>query len=348
MLSSLKSTKFQVFVQCLSPDGKEVFRKIGDVGLNDDEQGFCLKADESHEETDDTLKTYLIFPSAQSAIRSIRVIKIVILGTRMGRAPVLKKLELWGLPASKTTTEEHQEIQRLLRGSESPMLKPLKEQEENSERANSEQVFNIPEEFIDSITQDVLVMPYILPSGNIIDESTLAKHNKHEEMYGRLPSDPYTGLPYSSNNQPKFNESLKTRLDQFKLQNSHEIEIKQSGRTVGKKSEPGTSRSSYSTNGHVSKKIKLSKTSSRDLDALISSIYQKNQVSIFTKPKETATKNDQLSCAKCESVTSTDVYRISPCNHLFCKPCLGVLLLNAICGACQLTFQTSNVTKMNL
>lgn len=335
-----------MFVQCLSSDGSEVFRKIGDVGLNEDEQGFCLEAEKFNGTTDETLKTYQIFPSTKRSIQSIKVIKIVILGTRMGRAPVLKKIEVWGSLCRDSSTEEVQEVKKLTNKSETPMLSKLIDKEGNSSRTDSEPTFNIPEDFIDSITQEILVMPYILPSGNVIDESTLAKYNKHEETYGRLPSDPFTGLIYTSDNQPKFNETLKMRLDEFKLQNSHEIEIKQSGRTIGKKSEPGPSRSSYSLNGHVSKKIKLSETSSRDLDSLISSIYKNNQVSIFTKPKETEVSSDQVTCIKCDSKTSQSLYRISPCNHTFCKPC--VLLLNSTCGTCQAPFLPNNVTKMNL
>lgn len=260
----------------------------------------------------------------------------------MRRAPVLKKIEVWGFPSFKNTREEISNINRLFKGSQKSQNPSI---ELRTESPEAEQSFNIPEDYLDSITHDLLVMPYILPSGNIIDETTMEKHNRHEESYGRLPSDPFTGLVYSAEHQPKFNESLKVRLDQFKLRNSHEIEVKRSGRVLGKKIEPVASTSSYS-NGHVSKKIKLKGSASSDLDSLISSIYKNNQVSIFTKPKEKSATDRQGMCSKCKTTSSSQgFYRISSCPHIYCKPCL--LQLASVCAACETPFQSKDVVKFN-
>lgn len=60
----------------------------------------------------------------------------------------------------------------------------------------------VPEEFFDPITCDVMTQPIILPSGKIIDQSTLEKHNENEALWGRLSSDPFTGIPFSEFRRP--------------------------------------------------------------------------------------------------------------------------------------------------
>lgn len=308
------------------------------MSLDDDQQGFCLTSDDRHLPADDTLKTESIYPYARKSIKAIDFIKIVIQDTRLRRAPVIKNIEVWGFPSFKNPRSDIELIHRLL----SPATKnPVKDSARILQEI-TEVSFNIPEEFIDAITNDLLVMPFVLPSGNVIDETTLQKHNRHEECYGRLPSDPFTGLIYTSESQPKFDSSLKFRLDEFKMKNSHEIEVKQSGRTLGtKQSEPVASTSGYATNGHISKKIKLSETTS-DLDTLISSIYKNNQVSIFTKPKDTRIEENRW---KCCVESSTNVYRISTCSHVFCKTCL--MKLKKICGNCEKPFESKDVMKVN-
>lgn len=339
-MSSLRSNKFQVFVQCRDYDGNEIFRKIGDVSLTDNQNGFCLTTGNASE-LDDTLKVDSIYPYARRSIKSIDVIKIVIQDTKLRRAPVLKKLEVWGIPSFRNSREDIDIIKKLWLAQPSSLQLKIPK----GKLADVDPSFIIPEDFLDSITNELLVMPFILPSGNIIDETTMQKHNKHEEMYGRLPSDPFTGMVYRSESQPRFNESLKVRLDEFKLRHSHEIDVKLSGRTLGKKVEPIPSTSGYVANGHVSKKIKLNGNTSSDLDSLISSIYKNNQVTIFTKPRDLKTESPQR-CNKCDLEKSTNLYQISSCSHVFCKPCL--LQLNSTCETCKTTFQSKDVSRINL
>jgi U-box domain len=336
-LSSLKSTKFQVFIKCIGPEKNEILRKIGDLSLNDEQQGFCLSSDDRRTFIDESLKTESIYPYARKSLKGIDEVQIVIQDTRLRRAPVIKKVEVWGFPSARNSPSDVDLIHRL--------WNPTKPKEVLKIPAiNSPEIsFNIPDEFNDAITQDLLVMPFVLPSGNVIDETTLEKHKRHEESYGRLPSDPFTGLVYTPDTQPKFDSALKVRLDEFKMRNSHEIEIKQSGRTLGKKHEdPVPSSSGYNaTNGHISKKIKLSESSS-DLDTLINEIYKNNQVSIFTKPKDTRIEENRWKC--CQE-NSLNFYRITSCNHVFCKTCL--IKLKEVCRNCEKSFESKNVIKIN-
>ena len=51
----------------------------------------------------------------------------------------------------------------------------------------------IPSEFLDSITYDIMSVPMVLPSGYCVDRSTLEKLSNSDALCGRAPSDPFTG-----------------------------------------------------------------------------------------------------------------------------------------------------------
>lgn len=58
----------------------------------------------------------------------------------------------------------------------------------------------------------------LLPSGVSVDSTTLEEYQKREATWGRPPSDPFTGVPFTSTSQPLPNPQLKTRIDHFLLQ----------------------------------------------------------------------------------------------------------------------------------
>lgn len=54
-------------------------------------------------------------------------------------------------------------------------------------------------------------IPYTLPSGKTIDQSTLDKHIENENQFGRKPCDPFTGIKFSDTMKPVLNMPLKSR-----------------------------------------------------------------------------------------------------------------------------------------
>lgn len=50
-----------------------------------------------------------------------------------------------------------------------------------------------PEEFLDALTFEMMVLPMLLPSGHCVDRSTVDKLAHADALYGRLPTDPFTG-----------------------------------------------------------------------------------------------------------------------------------------------------------
>lgn len=91
-----------------------------------------------------------------------------------------------------------------------------------------------PECFLDAITYEIMTQPILLPSGKIIDQSTLLKHEENEAIWGRRLTDPFTGLPFSENRKPVIASALKIRIDKFLLENSNVEEIKKLPRVLGR------------------------------------------------------------------------------------------------------------------
>ncbi|XP_040573476.2 RING finger protein 37 [Lepeophtheirus salmonis] len=79
---------------------------------------------------------------------------------------------------------------------------------------------NLPSEFLDGITFERMNIPMILPSGNVVDKSTLDRHIFEESKWGRAPSDPFTWKLFSERSKPIFDSSLKTRIDTYVLRDS--------------------------------------------------------------------------------------------------------------------------------
>jgi hypothetical protein len=312
-------------------------RKIEEISLSDEHQGFVLKTSDT-QSTQDNFKEINIHPRFYRDLRGASTIQILILDTWMKRAPVIKKIEIWGEFSSSNKQEEVEEILRL----KNEDVKSLNSQIVKEVQQDSiDESFKIPEDFLDAITQELLTMPYILPSGAVVDETTIEKYKRNEESYGRLPSDPFTGVYFTSDSHPKFDASLKMRLDEFKLRHSHEIDVKNSGRTVGRKEEAPCQPSTSTAVSHISKKIKLSTESS--LDELIQSIYKNNQISSFTTPKSSQ-ESSSKACSNCKS--ASNLYKINTCDHIFCKDCL--LKLNSTCTVCKISFENKNVMKIHL
>ncbi|KFO20536.1 RING finger protein 37 [Fukomys damarensis] len=152
--------------------------------------------------------------------------------------PCIKRLEVWGQPAKTCSQEVIDSV--LLLASESipqdlalqtPAL-PMESdcdpagQSEGQQAPSSplqelaEVIQEVPEEFLDPITLEIMPYPMLLPSGKVIDQSTLEKCNRSEAAWGRVPSDPFTGIAFTPHSQPLAHPTLKARIDHFLLQHS--------------------------------------------------------------------------------------------------------------------------------
>lgn len=97
-----------------------------------------------------------------------------------------------------------------------------------------EPVADVPEEFLDAITWEIMALPMVLPSGKVVDQRTLDLHAQAEANWGRHPSDPFTGIIFSEGCRPLLDSSLKARIDRFLVLNQDRKDLKAVPRTVGR------------------------------------------------------------------------------------------------------------------
>ncbi|XP_004585716.2 RING finger protein 37 [Ochotona princeps] len=164
-------------------------------------------------------------------------LKVCITHMTGGGVPCIKRLEVWGQPAKTCSQELIDSI--LLVASESlpqdvaphasalpmesdcePSGQTQDQQAPSSLQELAEVIQDVPEEFLDPITLEIMPCPMLLPSGKVIDQSTLEKCNRSEAVWGRVPSDPFTGVAFTPHSQPLPHPALKARIDHFLLQHS--------------------------------------------------------------------------------------------------------------------------------
>ncbi|XP_050532758.1 RING finger protein 37 [Daktulosphaira vitifoliae] len=177
--------------------------------------------------------------SASRLLRSTKKLTLRIFKTA-NSIPAIGKLEIWGIFSTSVPTNIKQELikkwetckiiqtpNKLL--TQSNLVLSCRS-EKNVEH------FSIPEDFLDSITYEVMMYPMVLPSGKYVDQSTIDKCIQNDIMFGRKPSDPFTGIPFSDILKPKPVPELKGRMDAFILKHSDEEIIKSLPRILGKHS----------------------------------------------------------------------------------------------------------------
>ncbi|CAJ1069046.1 LOW QUALITY PROTEIN: RING finger protein 37 [Xyrichtys novacula] len=136
----------------------------------------------------------------------------------------LKALTVWGQPARCCPAEEVERVKRVHEANYERIPRPVmftppvRQTKPPSQAAKTHSNRPIPEEFLDPITQEVMMLPMLLPCGVSVDNSTLEEHQKREATWGRAPNDPFTGVPFTSTSQPLPNPQLKSRIDLFLLQ----------------------------------------------------------------------------------------------------------------------------------
>lgn len=191
-------------------------------------------------ETVDLRSSYLWLSTCGVAVRIIHVE-----GTAI---PALQTVEIWGVIASDCCESQRKTLLAVCEGLRRERQSSLKDAPLGSRKRRRENIdapekqvsvatqstssVTVPDEFLDEITFEVMFQPILLPSGHTVDASTVEKHTKTEAIWGRPASDPFTGLPYSSNNKPIPYAILKARIDQFLNDYGHCVE-ESVGRRLG-------------------------------------------------------------------------------------------------------------------
>jgi hypothetical protein len=185
----------------------------------------------------------------------------------------------------------------------------------------------IPAEFIDELTHEIMKMPIRLPSRKFVDKSTLDKYLAEETLKNQAPRDPFTRLAFSSDYKPIIDEILKAKIDRFLFDNQNKKLVYKQDK-VRKESEQIVNREDLKRN--------LS---------LISMDYFKNELDADGEP--TSSKklkpSQPQSCSCCLNLKSAKLtlYQLQTCRHLYCRSCL--VSLNRKCAVCKASFKSNQV-----
>lgn len=174
------------------------------------------------------------------------VLRITICKTE-NSVPALRKIEVWGTVSPRCGKDVIASVHTLWTNHQAPSTSSVIELKtdtisldtRDSRTKNiimNDATFEVPENFLDPITWELMTQPVILPSGKIIDQTTLEKHGENEAIWGRPLSDPFTGLRFNDDRRPVMAAALKSRIDKFLLENSNQNEIKRIPRVLGRDS----------------------------------------------------------------------------------------------------------------
>uniref|UniRef100_H2LFX9 U-box domain containing 5 n=1 Tax=Oryzias latipes TaxID=8090 RepID=H2LFX9_ORYLA len=227
----------------------------------------------------------------------------------------LKALAVWGQPASRCTAEEVERIKRIHESAQRQLSKPAffgrPVRQATPPQQSTPRFVIIPEEFLDPITQEAMLLPLLLPSGMSVDSTTLDEYQKREAGWGRPPNDPFTGVPFTPTSQPLPNPQLKSRIDRYLLQKGI---IKRDGMLGGQNPED---------NPHASRLVTTDKWGQTQSSPSFSVSSPDNRdTSLASGQRESGKVCSACSCSvSVYSTSASCIYRLT-CSHLLCRTCL--------------------------
>lgn len=350
-IGSLKSTGFEV---CVYSERKQNWRKVA-ACTNLLENGVVFDWADDDKESPNQFKRCQFYRHYNNRITT-KMIKISIKQTKNRCIPVMKKIEIWAQPANICTDAEVQHIknvwQKVLCGGDISSSNRSRNDSENSTKSSSTTTLEIPDEYIDAITYEIMSLPMILPSGKKIDQSTMIKCNQTDETWGRMPIDPFTGQCFTELRKPIFDAVLKSRIDDFLLRNVHHKETLTIPRTAGIVHNLKRKHNCSMIMPTKLSKIEISKLP-RSLDEAVQNALQ--TITRFSKPNANVMENQQPICFRCQNGFDECLYKIDKCSHFICRKCL-IMTNNVsktddggkkleICDRCGVSFNTCDVKR---
>ncbi|UJR15336.1 hypothetical protein I4U23_002285 [Adineta vaga] len=202
------------------------FYRIAQI-LNEDETIQRIEIyDHDNEQTNSNTSKYRF--SANTHLINCSSIKITIKRTWRVSSCALKYLQIWGSLSNSIPTEFKTKLQELLFPTP---VQPSASNDSISSKVSEE----IPSDFLDSLTSDLMLIPMLLPSGHLIDRTTLEKCIAEDTRWSRLPRDPFTLKSFTEVTQPVVAQQLKMRIDQFLSEHQNDPKYRQYGRILDAK-----------------------------------------------------------------------------------------------------------------
>ncbi|XP_060927754.1 RING finger protein 37 [Limanda limanda] len=220
-----------------------------------------------------------------------------------------KTLSVWGQPARCCPPQEVERIKTVHQASERRLpqsgffTSSLRTTSRPQQAATPLSSNSIPEEFLDPLTQEVMELPMLLPSGVSVDNTTLEECQKREATWGRAPNDPFTGVPFTSNSQPLPNPQLKLRIDHFILQRGGvrrdgmlgrqgEGKNPQASRLISSREEGQSHIAPFLSKSSINSTVRSSKSTVQGEDAGLGQSSDKGNHTSYSQPLATENKSE--------------------------------------------------------
>ncbi|CAF3433191.1 unnamed protein product [Rotaria socialis] len=182
------------------------FHRIAQI-LNEDETTRRIEIHDQDNEQQPTDHTIRYRFSSNLHLINCSTIKITIKRKWRLSTCALKYLQIWGVLSNSIPIELKNKLQQII----SP---PSKESPSTNNR-NASPLDEIPSDFLDSLTCDLMLIPMLLPSGHLIDRTTLEKCIAEDIRWCRSQRDPFTLEAFTELTQPVVAQQLKVRIDHF-------------------------------------------------------------------------------------------------------------------------------------
>ncbi|CDQ84164.1 unnamed protein product [Oncorhynchus mykiss] len=157
------------------------------------------------------------------SLGSVKQLRVTVPYGAGASAMGLKALAVWGLPSRCCPPDEVERVRITHENASLRPPSPVNQPPALSQTTTATSLLQVPEEFLDPLTQEVMLLPMLLPSGVSVDSSTLEEYQRREATWGRVPNDPFTGVPFVPESQALPNPHLKSRIDRFLLQTGLEV-----------------------------------------------------------------------------------------------------------------------------
>lgn len=181
-----------------------------------------------------------------SKLKSVIQLRVRVTKTHRSTIPCMSRLAVYGKPSAHSSSCDtipllNKAAEKLIEPSPRPMISLYGSQDvgssvelnQTASRPATSRVIpesqaidkerlkeiEIPKEYCDALTDELMIVPITLPCGKNVDKATLDKMAENDRMWRRLPSDPFTGIPFSAQSQPIPNNALKLLIDDFIVKN---------------------------------------------------------------------------------------------------------------------------------
>lgn len=299
-------------------------------------------------------------------LHDVIAVKISILSMMKGTIPSIASLQIWGKPSNvngnspiallsknliskwstilstgSDNTSAH-DIKSTMSFYNSSITAPSPHNVETSDYngASSDKQSTSPDDhdaidevLLDALTFTLMRNPVLLPSGRTVDQRTLDKYLLQQEIWGKLPCDPFTGVRFTQTYKPIPNVEVKLLLDKHSL-NSRKRSRKYDIDLLTSK---------------VSKRSRLDQPCSSS-----SSVLRHNDTALISLQKDIYTSNDSLTCCHCSTFLTSQIVQYKlPCNHIICRPCCIEMNLfrnqnSTPCPTCTEPFSNRTITRVNV